>query len=131
MARFCSWLLDHSRWSLSLILLLSAGWLIPLRHLEFDSSSSSFIQAKSKQNTYHEKIQKIFGNDEILLIGITSDDLLKRPMLEQIREVTAKIERVEGVKRVISLTNLMDVEGQGDEVKIKAPRSSKPGIVKH
>ncbi len=119
MARICSWLLDHSRWSLSLILLLSAGWLIPLRHLEFDSSSSSFIQAKSKQNSYHEKIQKIFGNDEILLIGITSDDLLKRPMLERIREVTAKIERVEGVKRVISLTNLMDVEGQGDEVKIK------------
>ena len=119
MARFCSWLLDHSRLSLSLILLLSAGWLIPLRHLEFDSSSSSFIQAKSKQNTYHEQIQKIFGNDEILLIGITSKDLLKRPMLEQIREVTAQLGRVDGVKRVLSLTNLMDVQGQGDEVKIQ------------
>lgn len=119
MARFCSWLLDHSRLSLALILILSAGWLIPLRHLEFDSSSSSFIQAKSKQNTYYERIQKIFGNDEILLIGITSNDLLKRSMLEQIQEATAKIERVEGVKRVVSLTNLMDVEGQGDEVKIK------------
>ncbi|HTY23114.1 MAG TPA: MMPL family transporter [Desulfomonilaceae bacterium] len=119
MARFCSWLLDHSRWSLSLILLLSAGWLIPLRHLQFDSSSSSFVQANSKQNTYYERIQRIFGNDEILLIMLTSHDLLKRSMLEQIREVTANIERVEGVKRVLSLTNLMDVEGQGDEVKIK------------
>ncbi len=119
MARICSWLLDHSRLSLFLIFLLSAGWLIPLRHLEFDSSSASFIQAKSKQNSYHEKIQRIFGNDEILLIGITSPDLLKRSLLEQIREATAKMERVEGVKRVLSLTNLMDVEGQGDEVKIK------------
>ena len=119
MARFCSWLLDHSRWSLSLIVLLSAGWLLPLRHLEFDSSSSSFIQATSKENTYFEKIQKIFGNDEILLIGISSDRLLERPMLEQIREITAKIEKVDGVKRVLSLTNLMDVEGQDDEVNIK------------
>ena len=118
MARFCSWLLDHSRWSLSLIVLLSVGWLLPLRHLQFDSSSSSFIQATSKENTYFEKIQKIFGNDEILLIGISSDRLLERPMLEQIRAVTTKIEKVDGVKRVLSLTNLMDVEGQHDEVNI-------------
>ncbi|MFN8006259.1 MAG: MMPL family transporter [Terriglobia bacterium] len=119
MVRICNWLLDHSRASLCVILLMSAGWLLPLRHLQFDSSSSSFIQAKSKENAYYEQTQRIFGNDEILLVGLTSNQLLEPPMLESIREATTKIEHIEGVKRVISLTNLMDVKGEGDEVKIQ------------
>jgi predicted RND superfamily exporter protein len=52
----------------------------------------------------------------LILIGIRGDNLLRSSELAWVRDLTNELEWIPGVKRVLSLTNVKDVRGAGDEV---------------
>ncbi len=113
-----SWLLRRSPWVLSALLVLTTVFIWHLRRLQFDSSPSTLIISGSAEKHYHERISRVFGSDQILLIAISSDDLLEPGGLQQMRDLTSRLERIPGIKRVLSLTNVSDVKGEKDEVTI-------------
>jgi uncharacterized protein len=56
---------------------------------------------------FHEQ----FGNDEVVLLGYRKPDGLLDPVeLERVRRLTAVLEAVPGVSRVVSLANVQDVD---------------------
>jgi len=116
MHRCWAWPLSHAFLTLFSISLLTGLFLWQFRNLQFDTSSSTLILSGSPENAYHDKIKKIFGSDQVLLVGITGADLLQSRQLRRIRDLTAELEKISGVRRVLSLTNVMDVQGTRDEV---------------
>src|SRR6185503_3201371 len=98
--------LRRSAWTICLTGILTLVCLFTIRNLQFDTSPSTLILAGSSEARYYEEIKRIFGNDQLILIGIQGDNLL-RP---------SELDRIPGVKRVLSLTNVKDVRGAGDEV---------------
>jgi len=109
-------ILRRSAWTICLTGILTVVSLFTIRNLQFDTSPSTLILAGSGEARYYEEIKRIFGNDQLILIGIQGDNLLRPSELARVRELTNEIEQIPGVKRVLSLTNVKDVRGAGDEV---------------
>ena len=118
MSGYWSWVLKRS---VRVLLLLGAAGalLLPvLDDLEIDTSPSTLILSDSPANLIHQKTGRIFGNDEVLLIGLTADSLLQPDTLASIRQVTRDIEAIPGVRRVLSLANTLDILERDDAVEI-------------
>src|SRR5215510_10997944 len=109
-------LLRRSAWTIGLTSILTVVCLFKIRNLQFDTSPATLILAGSTEARYYEHIKRVFGNDQLILIGIQGANLLSQTELARVRELTMEIEQVPGVKRVLSLTNVKDVRGKGDEV---------------
>jgi uncharacterized protein len=116
MHHFWPVMLRRSAWTIWLTLCLTLVFVFHIRNLQFDTSPSTLILPDSAETAYYERISRIFGNDQVILIGIRGENLLSGPELSRIRELSADLERISGVKRVVSLTNAIDVRGAGDEV---------------
>ena len=116
MPSFWSSILRRSAWTICLTGILTLVCLFKIRNLQFDTSPSTLILAGSSAARYYEEIKRIFGNDQLILIGIQGDNLLRPSELARVRDLTNELERIPGVKRVLSLTNVKDVRGAGDEV---------------
>ncbi len=91
-------------------------WRLPT--LLFDSSPATLILPDSAETAYYAEVTRLFGNDQIVLVGIGSGNLLSTLELRRIRELTTALEGIDGVKRVLSLTNVLDVQGTEDEVRV-------------
>lgn len=109
MKDYWRWVLKHSGWVLVILGTLSALLLPTLNKIELNTSPSTLILSDSPANLFHQKTLRTFGNDEVLLIGFTSDNLLQPTTLSSIRLVTEEIEGIPGVRRVLSLTNTLDI----------------------
>src|SRR5262245_5163364 len=126
MPSFWSSILQRSAWTICLTGILTLVCLFSIRNLQFDTSPSTLILTGSSEAKYYEEIKRIFGNDQLILIGIAGDNLLSPIELAQVRELTHELEGIPGVKRVMSLTNVKDVRGSGDEVLV-SPLISEDG----
>ena len=112
------WLLRRPRWVLTASLALTGFLAWHLRNLDFDSSPSTLILSGSPEIEYYERMTRVFGSDRVLLIGIRVMDALGPETLQKTRNLTYELERIPGVTRVLSLTNVADVRGGEDEVSI-------------
>jgi predicted RND superfamily exporter protein len=90
-------LLRRSTWTLGITLLLTLVFLVQIKNLQFDTSPSTLILPDSAETAYHERIARIFGNDQIILIGIRGEDFLSAPELSRIRKLTADLEAIGGL----------------------------------
>ncbi|MDE2666313.1 MAG: MMPL family transporter [Acidobacteriota bacterium] len=118
MSGYWRWVLKRSAWVLLLLGAVSALLLPSLDDLRINTSPSTLILSDSPANLVHQKTRRIFGNDEVLLIGLTADDLLHTDTLASIRQVTWDIEAISGVRRVLSLTNTLDILERDGAVEI-------------
>src|SRR5437773_9865362 len=103
------WLVRRSRWVLTAFLALTGIVVWHLRNLDFDSSPSTLILSGSPEIEYYERMTRVFGSDRVLLIGIHVRDALSLETLQKIRNLTYELDRIPGVTRVLSLTNVADV----------------------
>jgi len=109
MSSYWRWVLKRPVWVLLLLGAVSALLLPSLDDLRISTSPSTLILSDSPANLVHQKTRRIFGNDEVLLIGLTVDNLIQPDVLSSIRQVTREIEAIPGVRRVLSLTNTLDI----------------------
>ena len=120
MSGYWRWVLKRSAWVLLLLGAVSALLLPSLDDLRINTSPSTLILSDSPANLVHQKTRRIFGNDEVLLIGLTVDDLLQPDTLASIRQATWDIEAIPGVRRVLSLTNTLDILERDGAVEISS-----------
>ena len=118
MSGYWPWVLKQACWVILLLGAVSALLFPNLDDLKINTSPSTLILSDSPANIFHQKTRRLFGNDEVLLIGLTVDDLLQADTLGSIRQVTRDIEQIPGVKRVLSLTNTLDILDKDGVVEI-------------
>src|SRR5262249_32734933 len=54
-------------------------------------------------------IRQAFGSDDIAVVGLRSDDLFTPETLTKVHRVTVALGKLDGVERVLSLTNSPDI----------------------
>jgi predicted RND superfamily exporter protein len=112
-------MLRRSAWMIWLTLLLTLLFLSHIRTLQFDTSPSTLILSKSARAAYYERITRIFGNDQVILIGINRDHPLSADVLKQLRDLTTAIGKIDGIKRIVSLANVQDIRGTDKDVQVE------------
>lgn len=76
------------------------------RGLELDVSPQSFIERESPARVDFENTRRNFGDDQYLLVAVTSADMFAPESLRRLRELHDRVEAVPGTGQVRSLTNL-------------------------
>src|SRR5262249_14331795 len=89
--------------------LLTGFFATHARHIRMDSSVEYLLATDDPNQQYYAEMQALFGNDTIGVIGLISDNVYTPATLAKLQRLTAQVEQVDGLERVLSLTNLPDL----------------------
>ncbi len=86
--------------------------------VRFNNDAGDFIPPDDEERMYNEDIQEIFGNDDIIYIGLVMDNIYDPSALAKVAELTRLIEEVEGVADVTSLASVNNIEGTEEGMEV-------------
>ncbi len=84
------------------------------RDLEFNASIKSFIISDDPDYEFYRDYRTKFGQDEILVLAFEDDDIFTPGNIASIRRLTERIEALDNVYDVRSLTNVEYMKNSGD-----------------
>jgi predicted RND superfamily exporter protein len=103
---FLRWLLTKGRFPvLALLFLLTAGFSIFAFRIPVERNDDSMVSRGEAQNRAASEFRRIFGNGEEMVLSVTHPRLLEPEGLRLIDELTDRIGKFPGVRRVYSLAN--------------------------
>jgi predicted RND superfamily exporter protein len=77
----------------------------PALEVGIEQDNASMAAAEPTQVALYQDFQRLFGRDDVLLLGLQSPNLLSRSGLERLDRLTREIEALPGIDRVFSLSN--------------------------
>src|SRR5262245_8556234 len=109
MLRFARWLAAKPWIILAAALLVTIGLGLSAWHIRIESSFESVLPRHDPAVAYYEEIRQAFGSDDVAVVGLRTNDLFAPATLEKVHRVTRALEKLDGVERVLSLTNSPDL----------------------
>lgn len=97
--------------------LVLAGQQLPL--LTFDNTPDGFFMAGDPNLVNYEQFKGRFESDEFSLVLVDAPALWDESFIAAIRQAVAAFKQLEHVKRVVSITNVRNIESSGDEILIE------------
>lgn len=110
--RLASFIIYHPKTILLFLLLLTLGFMYSLSHIEEDQSMDKYFRSNDDDYAFREIFKKQFNSDEFFLIAFETQNVFSTEVLTTIDRITAKLEAIEEVREVVSLTNVEDIIGR-------------------
>src|SRR2546423_1264628 len=114
MRRAFLWIVDHSALAATLVALLTLALAAQLPKLEIDASAEGLMVANDPAREYYEDAKRKFGSDTVTIVLVKAEDVFTSAVLGAVRRLSDAFERIEGVRRVDSLTTVRNLSGRGD-----------------
>ena len=114
MRRAFLWIVDHSALAATLVALLTLALAAQLPKLEIDASAEGLMVANDPAREYYEEVKRKFGSDTVTIVLLKAEDVFTPAVLGAVRRLSDAFERIEGVRRVDSLTTVRNLSGRGD-----------------
>ena len=115
----------HTGLTLAVVLVLAAVALSaiidPLSgeiRLNIDPSANRLLSRDQPAKLFYDQTRRVFGNDETLIITLTSADIFTAETVDVIEQMTKRIESIPAVHHVVSLANVVDIRSVGDDLDI-------------
>ncbi|MBI1818323.1 MAG: MMPL family transporter [Deltaproteobacteria bacterium] len=102
--------LRSPRLTLAVMLVLTAFFGVFAARIKVDSSIENLLPADDPDKLYYDDVKKIFGDEEIAVIGVFADDVFAPRTLAKIDQLSTRLTQMEGVHEVLSLTTVKGVE---------------------
>src|SRR5262245_27231910 len=100
-------IVQHPRAVIAIVLLFTVIFLCGLRRgLSLDASPLGFIERSSQAGADFSQTRKEFGPDDYLVVAVSSEDIFTPENIARLRILHEKIERMSGVREVLSLINV-------------------------
>lgn len=87
--------------------------------LPLDVSANRLLPEGDPTKEFYERVRRVFGNDETLLVALHAEDVFTSERLRAIERITERIERLEDVLQVGSLVRARNIRGVADEVRTR------------
>ena len=87
--------------------------------LEIDMSTNRLLPEDDEDKLFYDFVRKVFGSDETLLVALHAQDIFTEENLTRVSRLTTRLEDVEGVHHVVSLTNALNIRGTEDSLDIR------------
>src|SRR5262245_29346929 len=94
---------------LFLIVLLTGYFAYHARYIRIDSSAENLLPQGDPEKGYYDEVRRLFGGDEVAVIGIITDNIYTPPVLQKIKRLTDEFRKIPEVKSVYSLANARDI----------------------
>ena len=88
--------------------------------LRVETAINNVLPDGDDERRFYDRFRERFGNDEVVLLVLIAEDVLTRENLGRIRRITERIEALDGVRRVVSVANALDVRASEDGIRVEA-----------
>ncbi len=105
-------IIKYRWWIIAASLLLTIGLSMSLLKLEIDPDLKNYFPKTMTSMVNTDRIEEIFGNQDIIMMIFESGDILKESTLTRLKEVEKEIGRLEGIKRTSSLFGSNHIYGE-------------------
>jgi predicted RND superfamily exporter protein len=120
MERLIKLVIRFPRTIIILTLAITAFFANQLTKVDISASSDSLLIKADPERIYFDQVKEIFGDDQIIIIALVNKgEVFNAETVKKIKRITEKIERLDGVKRVISIANVLNIKGaieEGEEI---------------
>lgn len=108
----------NHRFKTLFFLLLFIGLLaFKIPALTIDTSSEAMLPAKDEARVIYDELRAQFGQDRMIVITVTTDDVFSEPFLRKLKKFHADIkDQVPYLDDITSLINARDTRGEGDRL---------------
>jgi len=105
------WLIRH-RWALASVgtLILAATWPLSAR-LQTDRTIEQMFDRNDPTLLAYQELQQAFGGNAVVMLVYRDPELLSPDGLERAREISTRVQAIEGVRGVLSVAELNSVLG--------------------
>lgn len=98
----------HSRTAVVVGLAMTVVLGLAARQVRIEASMGSLLRADDPGVRYYDEVRAAFGSDDIAVVGVRTTKLFDPGTLTVIARVTDQLAAIDGVERVLSLTNTVD-----------------------
>src|SRR6056297_1923342 len=116
---FIQIVLSHPRRILGVIMVFTLFFLYCFFQQSHNNHIEVFFESGDDRYATYQKFQKIFGNEEFSVVALSHENLFTNENLSIIRELTDALKRVDGVDRVVSITNAEEFFGTEDAIMLR------------
>ena len=128
MEGFASFVIRH-RLILLVVLAVLTVWLgVEAASIPVDTDVLNFLPDSDPDVRFFKETGGKFGSNYINMVAMEADDLFSTEALSALRRLTQAIERVNGVRQVLGLTNMMDMRRNDGSLEVSTliPHESIP-----
>ncbi|MBI3268063.1 MAG: MMPL family transporter [Planctomycetes bacterium] len=119
MSRAAEFLLDHRLACLAGVLLLTVVFASAAARLPTDFDIERILPVHDPERAAFEAFKRDFDTyDRDALLVVVEKDIFRPETLRDLQRITERMERVEGIEEVVSLTNVEDVTGTEDSFRV-------------
>lgn len=133
LARYLRWeiipflVIKHARLLVVVVILLTGLavlQLVDIRSgkimLQVDPSVERLLSPDDESYQYYQSVRRIFGSDETILLLLQTDNVFSPDSMDTLSRLTGRLEKLDGVLRVASLTNALTVRGSEFGIEIES-----------
>ncbi len=102
--------------ALALVGLLTAG----VGRLKFDNSTDAFFVKDDPTLLTYENFRRLFATDEYTLVSFDAPEQADARFVAGLRELEARLSKLEHVRRVRSIASVRSIEGKGDVLDVRS-----------
>ncbi len=88
-------------------------------HLRLDPSIDRLLPQEDEGKKFYDHVRNVFGSDETLLIALISEDVFTTDVLESVVRITIRIEEIDGVHHVVSLSTALNIRSSDEDLEIE------------
>jgi predicted RND superfamily exporter protein len=91
----------------------------PGLRLRIETAVEKILPTEGPTRDRYRRFRETFGNDELLVVGVKTDDLFTRTNLERIATLTERFSKAPGVRQVLSLSTAPDLRSVDGQVQVR------------
>lgn len=98
------------RVTLAVMLAITVFFGVYAARIKMDSSIENLLPADDPDKLYYDDVKKVFGDEEIAVIGVFADDVFAPSTIKKVADLSTRLAQIDGVHEVVSLTTVKGVE---------------------
>jgi len=91
-----------------------------LPRLVLDPSIDSLLPTDDERRLYYERTKELFDSGEIVLVALAADDIFTPDILARGQRISERIEELELVSHVSSLSTAMNIRSEGGDLVVES-----------
>jgi predicted RND superfamily exporter protein len=86
--------------------------------LRIQTEIEKILPEEGAERDFYVHFRELFGSYEMVFVGLTGSDVFTTAGVERIERLTRELEKLDGVRRVLSLSNAPSIRSEGDDVRV-------------
>lgn len=127
MRRLAGWIVDHPRWVIAGVALLTVGFATLVPQIRFEQDFEAFLPQDDPAVIALQRAEDRYGDQKLFMVAIEADDTIFKPAtLAKIREMEERFEQIAEVDEVRGPTNSQVIYGSETAITVSTALSEIP-----